>query len=205
MEWAFRRPLLLKERLGGDARRRPRSRRWSPTALEAVFRDKPALHRYPGSMAKRTHALVRLSRRALRRARRARLERRRHRRRTAAPAARAARFRQGQGADLRRAARQAARRAAAGLGGRSPPTGRRSPTSTRTSACSRSASRRRRTKAAAEVGQGDPESRDHAVFVRRHADRLGRRAVATRWRSACRCGVLPSHASGSSSSSDPFG
>ena len=28
-----------------------------PAALEAVFRDKPALHRYPGSMAKRTHAL----------------------------------------------------------------------------------------------------------------------------------------------------
>lgn len=28
-----------------------------PEALEAVFRDKPALHRYPGSMAKRTHAL----------------------------------------------------------------------------------------------------------------------------------------------------
>ena len=28
-----------------------------PAALEAIFRDKPALHRYPGSMAKRTHAL----------------------------------------------------------------------------------------------------------------------------------------------------
>src|SRR4029079_7102905 len=26
-------------------------------ALDAVFRDKPALHRYPGSMAKRTHDL----------------------------------------------------------------------------------------------------------------------------------------------------
>jgi uncharacterized HhH-GPD family protein len=25
--------------------------------LEAVFKEKPALHRYPGSMAKRTHAL----------------------------------------------------------------------------------------------------------------------------------------------------
>ncbi len=28
-----------------------------PAALEAIFRDKPALHRYPGSMAKRTQAL----------------------------------------------------------------------------------------------------------------------------------------------------
>ena len=28
-----------------------------PAEIEAVFRDKPALHRYPGSMAKRTHAL----------------------------------------------------------------------------------------------------------------------------------------------------
>jgi uncharacterized HhH-GPD family protein len=28
-----------------------------PAALEAVFRDKPALHRYPGSMAKRTQAV----------------------------------------------------------------------------------------------------------------------------------------------------
>jgi len=28
-----------------------------PAALEAIFRDKPALHRYPGSMAKRTQSL----------------------------------------------------------------------------------------------------------------------------------------------------
>ncbi len=28
-----------------------------PEDLEAVFKEKPALHRYPGSMAKRTHAL----------------------------------------------------------------------------------------------------------------------------------------------------
>jgi uncharacterized HhH-GPD family protein len=28
-----------------------------PADLEAIFRAKPALHRYPGSMAKRTHAL----------------------------------------------------------------------------------------------------------------------------------------------------
>jgi len=56
MEWAFRAPALLRERLGGrlDARAIAGS---DPAALEAVFRAKPALHRYPGSMAKRTHAL----------------------------------------------------------------------------------------------------------------------------------------------------
>lgn len=56
MEWAFGSPLTLKERLGGtlDA---------SAIAampledLEAVFRGPPALHRYPGSMAKRTQQL----------------------------------------------------------------------------------------------------------------------------------------------------
>lgn len=53
MEWAFGSPLKLKERLGGqlDA---------SVIAalpleeLEAMFKGPPALHRYPGSMAKRT-------------------------------------------------------------------------------------------------------------------------------------------------------
>jgi uncharacterized HhH-GPD family protein len=30
-----------------------------PEVLDKVFRDKPALHRYPGSMAKRTHDLCR--------------------------------------------------------------------------------------------------------------------------------------------------
>jgi uncharacterized HhH-GPD family protein len=55
MEWAFRGPSTLRDRLG----------RLDCSAiaampvdeLEAVFKEKPALHRYPGSMAKRTHAL----------------------------------------------------------------------------------------------------------------------------------------------------
>ena len=55
MEWAFRGPATLHDRLGrldcGAIAAMP------PEELEAVFRDKPALHRYPGSMAKRTHAL----------------------------------------------------------------------------------------------------------------------------------------------------
>jgi uncharacterized HhH-GPD family protein len=55
MEWAFRGPLSLRERLGGlDA---GAIAAMPVDDLEAVFRDKPALHRYPGSMAKRTHAL----------------------------------------------------------------------------------------------------------------------------------------------------
>jgi uncharacterized HhH-GPD family protein len=56
MEWAFGAPKLLKERLGGDLDARTIAA-MDPDALEAVFRDRPALHRYPGSMAKRTHAL----------------------------------------------------------------------------------------------------------------------------------------------------
>ncbi len=57
MEWAFRGPLRLRERLGaldvaGIAAR-------SPGELETVFRQPPALHRFPAAMAKRTHALCR--------------------------------------------------------------------------------------------------------------------------------------------------
>lgn len=55
MEWAFRGPATLSERLGGlDA---TRIAAMSTESVEAVFREKPALHRYPASMAKRTHAL----------------------------------------------------------------------------------------------------------------------------------------------------
>ncbi|MGZ4754182.1 MAG: HhH-GPD-type base excision DNA repair protein [Acidimicrobiia bacterium] len=55
MEWAFRGPAALSARLGGlDA---TRIAAMEPDDLVAAFRDKPALHRYPGSMAKRTQAL----------------------------------------------------------------------------------------------------------------------------------------------------
>jgi uncharacterized HhH-GPD family protein len=55
MEWAFKGPSTLRDRLGGlDA---TRIAAMPPEELEAVFKEKPALHRYPGSMAKRTHAL----------------------------------------------------------------------------------------------------------------------------------------------------
>ena len=57
MEWAFRGPHTLRSRLGGlDA---AAIAAMDPAAVEAAFSTKPALHRYPGSMAKRTHALSR--------------------------------------------------------------------------------------------------------------------------------------------------
>jgi uncharacterized HhH-GPD family protein len=57
MEWAFGAPALLKERLGGGPLDATVIATMDPAALESIFRDKPALHRYPGSMAKRTQAL----------------------------------------------------------------------------------------------------------------------------------------------------
>ena len=118
MEWAFTAPALLKERLGGGPLDATAIAEMDPAALEAVFRDKPALHRYPGSMAKRTQALcahlvehyegradgvwkgVTTGDELLARV-------------VALPG-----FGQAEGADLRRAAGQAARRAPARLGGR---------------------------------------------------------------------------------------
>lgn len=57
MEWAFTAPALLKERLGGGPLDATAIATMDADALEAIFRDRPALHRYPGSMAKRTQAL----------------------------------------------------------------------------------------------------------------------------------------------------
>lgn len=56
MEMAFRGPKLLKERLGGslDA---AHIAGLDPGEFEACFRERPALHRFPGSMAKRTQEL----------------------------------------------------------------------------------------------------------------------------------------------------
>jgi uncharacterized HhH-GPD family protein len=59
MEWAFGAPLLLKRRLGGAELDASAIAAMDPADLEAVFRDKPALHRYPASMAKRAHDLCR--------------------------------------------------------------------------------------------------------------------------------------------------
>ena len=72
MEWAFRGPLELKRRLGSlDA---TAIAAMTPDALVEVLVAKPALHRYPASMAK-ARARARLIRdRAVRRQRRTDLE-----------------------------------------------------------------------------------------------------------------------------------
>jgi uncharacterized HhH-GPD family protein len=56
MEWAFASPAKLKERLGGalDA---TAIAAMPLEELEAAFKGPPALHRFPGSMAKRTQQL----------------------------------------------------------------------------------------------------------------------------------------------------
>jgi uncharacterized HhH-GPD family protein len=53
VQQAFAGPLLLQERLGAiDADT------LASADLEPVFREKPAIHRYPGAMAKRVHDLA---------------------------------------------------------------------------------------------------------------------------------------------------
>jgi len=58
MEWAFRGPATLKARLGGrlDA---IEIAGMPEDAFVAVCAEKPAIHRFPGSMGKRTHQLCR--------------------------------------------------------------------------------------------------------------------------------------------------
>ena len=56
MEWAFIGPHRLRERLGGrlDA---AEIAALDPEEIEKIFKQQPAIHRFPGSMAKRTQAL----------------------------------------------------------------------------------------------------------------------------------------------------
>jgi uncharacterized HhH-GPD family protein len=58
LEWAFAGPAELKRRLGGrlDARE---IASMDPERFAAAFVTKPALHRYPGSMAKRVQEMCR--------------------------------------------------------------------------------------------------------------------------------------------------
>ena len=58
MEAALRAPLVLRDRLGGTLDARAVAE-MDPDKLDAVFRERPALHRFPGAMAKRAHALCR--------------------------------------------------------------------------------------------------------------------------------------------------
>jgi len=59
LEWAFSAPLELKRRLG-SAFDVTRLAAMDPVRLASLFSAKPALHRYPGSMATRVHELARL-------------------------------------------------------------------------------------------------------------------------------------------------
>lgn len=58
MEWAFAAPHRLRERLGGSLDAATIAE-MDPDALAAAFSERPALHRFPGSMAKRAQALCR--------------------------------------------------------------------------------------------------------------------------------------------------
>jgi uncharacterized HhH-GPD family protein len=59
LERAFTAPTVLRERLGGtlDA---AEIAQMDPEKLVAVFSERPALHRFPGSMAERVQALARI-------------------------------------------------------------------------------------------------------------------------------------------------
>ena len=59
MELAFKGPYRLKERLGTDLDA-AKIAAMAPDDLEEIFKEKPALHRFPGSMAKRTQALCQM-------------------------------------------------------------------------------------------------------------------------------------------------
>lgn len=55
-EKAFHSPLVLRDRLGRDLDATEIAG-MDPEVLEEVFKEKPALHRFPGSMAKRVQAV----------------------------------------------------------------------------------------------------------------------------------------------------
>ncbi|MEZ0069555.1 putative HhH-GPD family protein [Streptacidiphilus sp. MAP12-20] len=57
MEWAFTGPYTLLERLGGDDLDAHAIATYEPEAFAALCSEKPAVHRYPGSMAKRIQQL----------------------------------------------------------------------------------------------------------------------------------------------------
>jgi uncharacterized HhH-GPD family protein len=59
LEWAFAAPAELKRRLGGRLDVAAMAA-MSEEDLVAVFLERPALHRYPASMARRVHELCRL-------------------------------------------------------------------------------------------------------------------------------------------------
>ncbi|MFF8610049.1 HhH-GPD-type base excision DNA repair protein [Streptomyces sp. NPDC015346] len=57
MEWAFSGPYTIARRLGGDDLDAGMIASYDPDAFAALLSEKPAVHRYPGSMAKRIQQL----------------------------------------------------------------------------------------------------------------------------------------------------
>ncbi|MER5893696.1 HhH-GPD-type base excision DNA repair protein [Streptomyces sp. NPDC001876] len=57
MEWAFTGPYTLAGRMGSDDLDAHEIASYDPEAFTELFTSKPALHRYPGSMAKRVQQL----------------------------------------------------------------------------------------------------------------------------------------------------
>ncbi|MFJ5260517.1 HhH-GPD-type base excision DNA repair protein [Streptomyces sp. NPDC088387] len=57
MEWAFKGPRTIADRLGADDLDAHDIAAQDPDTFAAVLSEKPAVHRYPGSMAKRIHQL----------------------------------------------------------------------------------------------------------------------------------------------------
>lgn len=57
MEWAFGAPYTLAQRMGEDDLDAGRIAAYEPEAFTELFTAKPALHRYPGSMAGRVQKL----------------------------------------------------------------------------------------------------------------------------------------------------
>ncbi|WP_330458689.1 Fe-S cluster assembly protein HesB [Streptomyces sp. NBC_00820] len=57
MEWAFKGPETIARRMGGDDLDAHDIAARDPEAFAALLSEKPAVHRYPGSMAKRVQQL----------------------------------------------------------------------------------------------------------------------------------------------------
>ncbi|MFE6026083.1 HhH-GPD-type base excision DNA repair protein [Streptomyces niveus] len=57
MEWAFSGPYTIAVRMGGDDLDAHAIAAYDPEAFAALLSEKPAVHRYPGSMAKRVQQL----------------------------------------------------------------------------------------------------------------------------------------------------
>jgi uncharacterized HhH-GPD family protein len=57
MEWAFAGPYTVARRLGRDDLDAHEIAAYDPEAFAALLSEKPAVHRYPGSMAKRIQQL----------------------------------------------------------------------------------------------------------------------------------------------------